>query len=109
MFSEYIRAAGGYIVFGLLLLLFIANVGSGIFSTVWLSKWMKDVHQDTVNTSTNQIGHVGSRSLADNQNVGYYSNIYIISIVVLFITSLLKAMAFVKVSYKLFSYFIKEF
>jgi hypothetical protein len=98
VFSEYIQAAGGFVVFGLILLLFIANVGSGIFSTVWLSKWMKDVHRDTVNQTGKQVNHTGSRSLATNKDVTYYSVVYIISIVVLFITGLLKAMAFVTVS-----------
>ncbi|KAI6191326.1 ABC transporter, ATP-binding protein [Aphelenchoides bicaudatus] len=99
VYTEYIREAGGYVIFGLILLLFIANVGSGIFSTVWLSKWMKDVHRET-NKTRGEVLHTGSRSLAENEDITYYSTIYIISIVVLFITGLLKAMAFVTLSIK---------
>lgn len=58
---------------------------------------MKDVHRDTAVLNKGTVNHTGSRSLAENQDVNYYSAIYVISIVVLFVTGLLKAIAFVTV------------
>ncbi|KAI6210597.1 ABC transporter, ATP-binding protein [Aphelenchoides besseyi] len=95
VYIEYLQAAGGYTIFSLILLLFFANVGSGIFSTIWLSKWMKDVHGTT---KINVTGVRDSSSLAENEHLTYYAVIYVITIVVLFVTGLLKAMAFVKLS-----------
>jgi hypothetical protein len=99
IYIEYIQAAGGYVIFGLILLLFIANVGSGIFSTVWLSKWMRDVHTGPAGNASTRGLHTGERSLAQNRDLNYYSAIYIVSIVILFLTGLFKAMAFVKVCF----------
>jgi hypothetical protein len=59
---------------------------------------MKDVHQET-NKTRGEVLHTGERSLAENKDITYYSVIYIVSIVVLFVTGLLKAMAFVTVRY----------
>ncbi|KAI6243900.1 ABC transporter, ATP-binding protein [Aphelenchoides fujianensis] len=98
VYLEYIQAAGGYVIFGLVLLLFFANVGSGIFSTIWLSKWMKDVHGLPANTTNGAPDGRHSNSLAENEHLTYYAVVYVVTIVVLFISGLMKAMAFVKLT-----------
>ena len=41
VYGIYIQAAGGVLVFLLILLLFVLNVGSTAFSNWWLSYWIK--------------------------------------------------------------------
>lgn len=84
-------------ILGLVLLLFFVNVGSGIFSTIWLSKWMKDVHGLPTNTTNGEPNGRHPNSLAENEHLTYYAVVYVITIVVLFLSGLMKAMAFVKV------------
>ncbi|CAD5234455.1 unnamed protein product [Bursaphelenchus xylophilus] len=92
IYLEYIEAAGGFVVFSLLLVVFVVNVGANIFGTFWLSKWMKDVH------GTSQTGN--HTSLADDSSLNYYATVYVVSIAVLFVSGLIKAMVFVKLSIK---------
>uniref|UniRef100_A0A0N4ZVZ5 ABC transmembrane type-1 domain-containing protein n=1 Tax=Parastrongyloides trichosuri TaxID=131310 RepID=A0A0N4ZVZ5_PARTI len=99
IYNEYIIAAGGYLVFALLLSVFIINVGVTIFSTFWLTKWMKSSH-DRVNVTESGVVVKQPISLADNEDTGFYASIYAISLVFLFFSALIKAMVFVKVSLK---------
>uniref|UniRef100_A0A0N5C8T7 Multidrug resistance-associated protein 5 n=1 Tax=Strongyloides papillosus TaxID=174720 RepID=A0A0N5C8T7_STREA len=99
IYHEYIMAAGGYIVLSILLLAFIINVGTTIFSTFWLTKWMKDSHEH-VNITSNGTIFKQYISLAENEHTTYYASIYAISLVFLFFSALIKAMVFVKVSLK---------
>lgn len=48
IYAEYINAAGGMRMWTFVIFAFFLNVGSNIFCTYWLSKWMKDVHNDLV-------------------------------------------------------------
>lgn len=48
IYMEYINAAGGIRMWAFVIFAFFLNVGSNIFCTYWLSKWMKDVHKDSV-------------------------------------------------------------
>jgi len=94
IYLEYIKAGGGWLVFALVILAFLTNVASGIFSTYWLSKWMNDVHKDI----TLENGTVIHRTFANQENLSFYVIIYSCSLVILFFTGLFKAMIFVKVS-----------
>ncbi|CAD5229343.1 unnamed protein product [Bursaphelenchus okinawaensis] len=93
VYKEYIQAAGGFAVLLMLLCVFVINVGANIFGTLWLSIWMKDVH-GVASHGQNYT------SLADDSNLNYYASIYVASIVVLFVSGLVKAMVFVKLSIK---------
>ncbi|CEF69745.1 Canalicular multispecific organic anion transporter 1 [Strongyloides ratti] len=99
IYHEYIIAAGGYIILTILLFTFIINVGATIFSTFWLTKWMKSSHE-YVNVTSNGTIFKQHLSLADNEYTTYYATIYAISLVFLFFSALIKAMVFVKVSLK---------
>lgn len=52
VYARYIRAAGGFALFALVLLLFALNVASTVFSTVWLSEWLKEGAKTHVSSTT---------------------------------------------------------
>uniref|UniRef100_A0A914WGG6 Uncharacterized protein n=1 Tax=Plectus sambesii TaxID=2011161 RepID=A0A914WGG6_9BILA len=96
VYKRYIVAAGGYAIWILLMMAFLANVSATVFSTVWLSEWIKSGHQpQMMNGSTNETV---VPSLAENPRTGFFAAVYALSIAFLFITGLFKAMIFVKVS-----------
>ncbi|KAG9348188.1 hypothetical protein JZ751_001923 [Albula glossodonta] len=71
VYGVYIQASGGVMVFLLILVLFILNVGSTAFSNWWLSYWIK----------------AGS---------GHYAAIYALSMAVMLLLKLVRGIAFVK-------------
>ncbi|VDL72154.1 unnamed protein product [Nippostrongylus brasiliensis] len=98
IYKNYIRAAGNWLVWALLLAAFVLNVSASIFSTFWLSRWLKKGHrEELVETNGSMRLHSGG-SLADSPETPYYSTVYGVSLVILFASGLLKAMIFVKVS-----------
>uniref|UniRef100_A0AC35TVU9 ABC transmembrane type-1 domain-containing protein n=1 Tax=Rhabditophanes sp. KR3021 TaxID=114890 RepID=A0AC35TVU9_9BILA len=99
VYHEYIIAAGGYVLFALLVSIFIINVAATIFSTLWLTKWMKSSHdQFGFDSNNNTIKKYAS--LSENPDTTYYATIYFVSLILLFASALIKAMAFVKISLK---------
>uniref|UniRef100_A0A183C432 ABC transmembrane type-1 domain-containing protein n=1 Tax=Globodera pallida TaxID=36090 RepID=A0A183C432_GLOPA len=86
IYMEYIRAGGGPLLCALVIASFILNVGANIFGTVWLSNWMRVAHNN---------GTEGGGSLADTPS--FYINIYACTLLVLFISGVIKALLFVKV------------
>ncbi|KJH46653.1 ABC transporter, ATP-binding protein, partial [Dictyocaulus viviparus] len=98
VYRTYIRAAGSWVVWVLLLSAFILNVSASIFSTFWLSRWLKTGHkEELVETNGSMLLH-SEGSLADSPETPYYSTVYGVSLVILFLSGLLKAMVFVKIS-----------
>ncbi|EYC42852.1 hypothetical protein Y032_0515g2785 [Ancylostoma ceylanicum] len=98
IYKSYIRAAGSIAVWLLLLAAFILNVSASIFSTFWLSRWLKTGHGEELVEVNGSIRLHSEGSLADSPDTPYYSTIYGISLVILFVSGLIKAMIFVKVS-----------
>uniref|UniRef100_A0A8R1YJA7 ABC transporter ATP-binding protein n=1 Tax=Pristionchus pacificus TaxID=54126 RepID=A0A8R1YJA7_PRIPA len=99
VYMKYVRAAGGVLIWSLLLFAFLFNVVASIFAPFWLSQWLKhghDEHMETVNGSEMLVS--SDSSLSDSPHTSYYASIYGISLVLLFVSGLLKAMLFVKVS-----------
>ncbi|KAL3072338.1 hypothetical protein niasHT_034538 [Heterodera trifolii] len=88
IYMEYIRAGGGPLLCSLVIAAFILNVGANIFGTVWLKNWMRAAHSN--HSATDGTGG----SLADSPS--FYINIYAFTLLVLFISGLLKALVFVK-------------
>ncbi|VDO55757.1 unnamed protein product [Haemonchus placei] len=95
---SYIRAAGSWLVWFLLLAAFILNISASIFSTFWLSRWLKKGHHEELIETNGSVRLHSEGSLADSPDTPYYSTVYGISLVVLFLSGLVKAMIFVKVS-----------
>ncbi|XP_076138611.1 ATP-binding cassette sub-family C member 5 [Alosa pseudoharengus] len=96
VYGVYIRAAGGVLVFLLILLLFVLNVGSTAFSNYWLSYWIK---QGSGNTSV-LVGNssVLSESMRDNPLMRHYAAVYAMSMGVMLLLKFLRGIVFVKVT-----------
>ncbi|VDK77147.1 unnamed protein product [Litomosoides sigmodontis] len=94
---QYMNAANGRWVWVVLLLAFVGNVGASIFSTAWLSQWLKYGHsQQIVNISGET--RIELTSISDSEYTNYYATIYGLSVIVLLVSGLLKALVFVHVS-----------
>uniref|UniRef100_A0A915E1E3 ABC transmembrane type-1 domain-containing protein n=1 Tax=Ditylenchus dipsaci TaxID=166011 RepID=A0A915E1E3_9BILA len=89
IYLEYIKAAGGLTVCCFVLVAFLINVGSGIFSTYWLSKWLTDVHGRPANNAfiglNDSINATDNYSLANDPNLSFYATVYGCSILILFV------------------------
>ncbi|VDM45337.1 unnamed protein product, partial [Toxocara canis] len=97
VYREYILAAGSYLIWTILLLAFVLNVFATIFSTAWLSQWMKHGHTEQLINESGELRVVTS-SLADSDSTAYYATIYGLSLILLFGSGFIKAVIFVKVS-----------
>uniref|UniRef100_A0A1I7WQ35 ABC transmembrane type-1 domain-containing protein n=1 Tax=Heterorhabditis bacteriophora TaxID=37862 RepID=A0A1I7WQ35_HETBA len=97
-FRSYIHAAGSCAVWIFLLAAFVLNVAASIFSTFWLSRWLKKGHSEEIVEENGTLVLRSYGSIADSPDISYYSIIYGISLVILFVSGLVKAMIFVKVS-----------
>ncbi|PIO67444.1 ABC transporter, ATP-binding protein [Teladorsagia circumcincta] len=98
VYKSYIRAAGSWLVWVLLLAAFVLNISASIFSTFWLSRWLKTGHHEELVETNGSMRLHSEGSLADSPDTPYFSTVYGVSLVVLFLSGLLKAMIFVKVS-----------
>lgn len=94
VYGVYIRAAGGPLVFLVILSLFMLNVGSTSFSTWWLSYWIKQGSGNTTVAHGNQT--FVSSSMKDNPDLQYYINIYVLSMGVMLVLKAVRGVAFVK-------------
>ncbi|TKR81617.1 hypothetical protein L596_015460 [Steinernema carpocapsae] len=95
VYLKYITAAGGMLMWTILLVAFVVNVITSIFSTYWLSRWLKDGHIEEI-VNIDGFNVTQQRSLADNENNGFYAGIYILSVFLLFGSGLMKAMIIVR-------------
>ncbi|KAI1893848.1 hypothetical protein AGOR_G00127890 [Albula goreensis] len=94
VYGVYIQASGGVMVFLLILVLFILNVGSTAFSNWWLSYWIKAGSGNT----TVWVGNSSmvSDSMRDNPLMQHYAAIYALSMAVMLLLKLVRGIAFVK-------------
>uniref|UniRef100_A0AAF5PL34 ABC transporter n=1 Tax=Wuchereria bancrofti TaxID=6293 RepID=A0AAF5PL34_WUCBA len=97
VYKQYIDAADGRWIWVVLLLAFIGNVVASIFSTAWLSQWLKYGHSQQIVNISGEI-HVELSSIAESEYTSYYAAIYGFSVIILFVSGLLKALIFVHVS-----------
>ncbi|GMT32386.1 hypothetical protein PFISCL1PPCAC_23683, partial [Pristionchus fissidentatus] len=99
VYMKYVGAAGGILIWSLLLFAFLFNVVASIFAPYWLARWLKMGHEEHVESVNGTDRMVRSEtSLASSPHTSYYASVYGISLVLLFVSGLLKAMLFVKVS-----------
>ncbi|KAG5836992.1 hypothetical protein ANANG_G00234520 [Anguilla anguilla] len=94
VYRVYIQALGGVMVFLLILLLFILNVGSAAFSNWWLSYWIKEGSGNT----TVWVGNssVLSDSMRDNPLMQHYAGVYALSMGIMLLLKFVRGIAFVK-------------
>ncbi|CAG9533665.1 unnamed protein product [Cercopithifilaria johnstoni] len=96
-YKRYIDAADGRWVWIVLLLAFVGNVAASIFSTAWLSQWLKYGHSQQVVNISGEV-RIELSSIAESKYTSYYATIYGFSVIILFVSGLLKALIFVHVS-----------
>ncbi|XP_050970286.1 ATP-binding cassette sub-family C member 12 [Labeo rohita] len=92
-YHQYCKAAGGYILVFIVLLLFILLVGSTVFSSWWLSYWLD---QGSGNSSSSNFSSSGN--ISENPDLPFYQMIYGIIIVIMVLLSIAKGYAFTKVT-----------
>uniref|UniRef100_A0A4W6BT39 ATP-binding cassette sub-family C member 5 n=1 Tax=Lates calcarifer TaxID=8187 RepID=A0A4W6BT39_LATCA len=96
VYSAYIKAAGGPIVFIINTFLFLSTTGSVAFSNWWLSYWIR---QGSGNTSLILVNEtMASNSMRLNPHIQYYSTIYVISMGAALLLKTVRGLVFVKVS-----------
>ncbi|XP_052214648.1 ATP-binding cassette sub-family C member 5-like isoform X1 [Dreissena polymorpha] len=96
MYRAYLKAAGGYMVTFLTLLLFLVAIATQSFANWWLSHWLNQGSGNTTVTDGN-LTYV-SRSISDNPNLHFYTSIYGASIGAMIITTAIRAFIFMKVT-----------
>ncbi|CAD6187498.1 unnamed protein product [Caenorhabditis auriculariae] len=98
VYKSYVVAAGSWGVWLCLFAGFVINISASIFSTYWLSRWLKKGHQEEYTEVNGTTQLLSSGSLADSPDTSFYASVYGVSLVVLFLSGLFKAVVFVKVS-----------
>ncbi|KAM3727270.1 Multidrug resistance-associated protein [Dirofilaria immitis] len=97
VYKRYIDATSSRWIWIILLLAFVGNVVASIFSTAWLSQWLKHGHSQQIVNTSGELS-VELISIAKSEYTNYYATIYGFSIIILFVSGFLKALIFVHVS-----------
>ncbi|CAJ0935342.1 unnamed protein product, partial [Mesorhabditis belari] len=98
IYKGYVKAAGSFLVWAVLIFSFILNVVATLFATYWLSRWLKKGHgEELVHENGTEVLR-GHTSMADSPDTSFYATVYAISLVILAVSGLFKAWMFVKVS-----------
>ncbi|XP_067853674.1 ATP-binding cassette sub-family C member 12 [Heptranchias perlo] len=99
-YHHYIKAGGGYVLFLFVLFLFLLMIGCTTFSGWWLSYWIAvgpgaDCVGQRNNTTT-----LDCSSITNNPQLGFYQQIYGMSIVTIIFLSIIKGIVFTKFTLK---------
>ncbi|KAG8452189.1 hypothetical protein GDO86_004109 [Hymenochirus boettgeri] len=98
VFGEYIKAAGGLIMFMLNALLFLFTTGSIAFSNWWLSYWIKQGSGNTSVVTSNWTLPGGS--MRDNPDLNFYIYVYASSVAAVLGFRFIRGYVFVKSTIK---------
>lgn len=93
-YHQYCKAAGGYILLAVVILVFTLLVGSTAFSNWWLSHWLE---QGSGNSSSSNLT-ANSGNISENPDLPFYQMIYGIIIVAMVLLSIIKGYTFTKVT-----------
>ncbi|XP_026106150.1 multidrug resistance-associated protein 5 [Carassius auratus] len=94
VYSSYIKAAGGPLVFIVNILLFLFTTGSIAFSNWWLSHWIR---QGSGNSSVLLGNETTERdSMRLNPHMQYYSRVYVLSMGAALFLKTVRGLVFVK-------------
>ncbi|XP_033489127.2 ATP-binding cassette sub-family C member 5 [Epinephelus lanceolatus] len=98
VYSAYIKAAGGPIVFIINIFLFLSTTGSVAFCNWWLSYWIR---QGSGNTSLILVNEtMASNSMRLNPHIRYYSTVYVVSMGAALLLKTMRGLVFVKCTVK---------
>ncbi|XP_068181608.1 ATP-binding cassette sub-family C member 5 [Antennarius striatus] len=98
VYNAYVKAAGGPVVFIIIIILFLFNTGSVAFSNWWLSYWIRQGSGNTSLILENET--MMSNSMRLNPHIQYYSTIYIASVGVVLLLKMMRGLVFVKYTVK---------
>ncbi|CAC5405400.1 ABCC5 [Mytilus coruscus] len=103
---DYIQAAGGVIISGFAVLMFVLNIGIQTGSSWWLSYWLDQgggnftipFPGNLSNTTNITTATVLSRNIRDNPDMNFYVTVYGLSVFAIVFLMLLRAIIFMKVT-----------
>ncbi|XP_052104159.1 ATP-binding cassette sub-family C member 5-like isoform X3 [Mytilus californianus] len=103
---DYIQAAGGVIISGFAVLMFVLNIGIQTGSSWWLSYWLDQGGGNITipfpgnlsNTTNITTVTVLSRNIRDNPDMNFYVTVYGLSVIAIVFLMLLRAVIFMKVT-----------
>ncbi|XP_068596454.1 ATP-binding cassette sub-family C member 5 [Brachionichthys hirsutus] len=98
VYGEYVKAAGGPIVFIINIVLFVSTTGSISFSNWWLSYWIKQGSGNTSLILENET--MAGNSMRLNPHVQYYSTVYVASMGAVLLLKMMRGLVFVKCTVK---------
>uniref|UniRef100_A0A4W5JS13 ABC transmembrane type-1 domain-containing protein n=1 Tax=Hucho hucho TaxID=62062 RepID=A0A4W5JS13_9TELE len=91
-YHQYCKAAGGYILLSLIIIIFICLVGTTAFSNWWLSYWLEQ-GSGTANMSMSDAGNISL-----NPELSFYQTVYGLVVVAMLVFSFVKGYSFTKVT-----------
>uniref|UniRef100_A0A8K9XXT1 ATP-binding cassette, sub-family C (CFTR/MRP), member 12 n=1 Tax=Oncorhynchus mykiss TaxID=8022 RepID=A0A8K9XXT1_ONCMY len=91
-YHQYCKAAGGYILLSLIIIIFICLVGTTAFSNWWLSYWLEQGSGVTI-VSNSTAGNISL-----NPDLSFYQMIYGLVVVAMLVFSFIKGYSFTKVT-----------
>nr|XP_022286886.1 multidrug resistance-associated protein 5-like isoform X2 [Crassostrea virginica] len=96
-YGVYMKAAGGFIISGLVLLVYVISIGVGTGTSWWLSYWLQQGGGNTTIDLGNNVTVI-SRDIRDNPDLEFYALIYGMGIIAMVVFTLLRAFLFMKVT-----------
>lgn len=96
-YGNYMQAAGGFFISGLVLLVYILSIGVSTGTSWWLSYWLQQGGGNTTIDMGNNIT-IMSKDIRDNPELDFYALIYGMGIIVMVVLTLLRAFFFMKVT-----------
>ncbi|KAJ3587403.1 hypothetical protein NHX12_011001 [Muraenolepis orangiensis] len=100
VYGAYIKAAGGPLVFLVNVLLFLCTTGSVAFSNWWLSYWIQQGSGGNSSLGSGNETNPGNHSMRHNPYFGYYSRVYVLSMVAALLLKTIRGLVFVKCTMK---------
>ncbi|KRZ40876.1 Multidrug resistance-associated protein 5, partial [Trichinella pseudospiralis] len=96
-YKAYFDAMGSFRMVLLLLALFALSTGSTIFSTFWLSYWLKKIHPE-FGSSSSPSDEQNSTSVISGETMNSFAIVYGLTVPLVILTTVLKAYVFVGVT-----------
>ncbi|XP_036837574.1 multidrug resistance-associated protein 9 [Oncorhynchus mykiss] len=91
-YHQYCKAAGGYILLSLIIIIFICLVGTTAFSNWWLSYWLEQ------GSGTAIVSNSTAGNISLNPDLSFYQMIYGLVVVAMLVFSFIKGYSFTKVT-----------
>ncbi|XP_071488722.1 ATP-binding cassette sub-family C member 5-like [Diadema antillarum] len=99
-YREYVRAAGGFLVSGLVILTFVLSQGCSTFSNLWLSHWLEQGNGTKVSLNLSKSDSPQDQyevaNISDNPHLRFYQLVYAASVVGCVLFGMVRAYSYVK-------------